>query len=146
VPPDPAEVRAAFVKAGFAEMARQNGDREIAFCRVTKDPELMIVVYTTIDGEGAGEGGRPCGADAGRVIIKWAKTGRPVWGAPKVLRTKSFLPNLLERARLAWKAAAALRRCPECGAPMVERESKTGGRRFLGCARFPECRQTMRVG
>lgn len=67
-----------------------------------------------------------------------------MWGTKKVLRTKSFLPNLLERAREAWRAGKALRRCPECGAPMVERESKMGNR-FLGCARFPDCRHTERL-
>lgn len=144
VAPDVVAVRAAFGAAGFQELPRASGQAEIAFGRVLPGLELMVVVYTTIDGQGAGESGRGCGEDAGRVIIKWAKTGRPVWSAKKVLRTKSFLANLLERAREAWRAGKSLRRCPDCGAPMVERESRTGNR-FLGCARFPDCRHTERL-
>ena len=33
--------------------------------------------------------------------------------------------------------------CPECGAKMVIRMSRRG--RFLGCAGYPQCRQTMEL-
>ena len=32
--------------------------------------------------------------------------------------------------------------CPACGAPMTERENGLNGGRFLGCTRYPDCRQT----
>jgi restriction system protein len=35
--------------------------------------------------------------------------------------------------------------CPKCGSPMVVREAKNGaksGEKFLGCSRFPKCRET----
>jgi DNA topoisomerase-1 len=34
--------------------------------------------------------------------------------------------------------------CPECGAPMLVKFSKTG--QFLGCSRYPECKVTKRIG
>jgi hypothetical protein len=34
-------------------------------------------------------------------------------------------------------------KCPQCGAPMVQRTSARGP--FLGCSRFPECRGTRNV-
>lgn len=142
VAPDPEHVRRAFSDSGFVEMKRENGNREISFCRRASDPTLLVVVYTTIDGEGIGEAGRACGEDAGRVVILWARTGRPVWSAKKVLRTKSFLVNLVMRANEAVVAASGLKRCSECGAPMVKRESKAG-HEFYGCAAYPACRATM---
>jgi len=36
--------------------------------------------------------------------------------------------------------------CPQCGSPMVSRTARQGqaqGQRFLGCSRFPKCRQTL---
>ncbi len=32
--------------------------------------------------------------------------------------------------------------CKECGGEMVERENSYTGEHFLGCANFPECRNT----
>lgn len=32
--------------------------------------------------------------------------------------------------------------CGRCGAPMVIRRRRSDGRMFLGCTRFPECRET----
>ncbi len=34
-------------------------------------------------------------------------------------------------------------RCPSCNAPMVERERRADGHKFLGCSAFPECRRTV---
>jgi len=34
-------------------------------------------------------------------------------------------------------------KCPECGAPLVEREGRRG--RFIGCSAFPKCRYTREV-
>lgn len=35
--------------------------------------------------------------------------------------------------------------CKDCGAPMVERENHTTHGRFLGCARYPECKSTQEI-
>lgn len=32
--------------------------------------------------------------------------------------------------------------CPLCNGPMVRRTARADGRKFWGCARFPECRGT----
>ena len=33
-------------------------------------------------------------------------------------------------------------RCPACGAAMVLRENRTNRSEFLGCARWPDCKET----
>lgn len=35
--------------------------------------------------------------------------------------------------------------CPSCGAPMVERINSINLSSFLGCSRYPECRETRKV-
>lgn len=35
--------------------------------------------------------------------------------------------------------------CPACGAPMVERENRQNGSRFMGCSRYPDCEETAKV-
>ena len=32
--------------------------------------------------------------------------------------------------------------CPECSWPLVVRENRATGEKFLGCQHFPECRHT----
>lgn len=32
--------------------------------------------------------------------------------------------------------------CEVCGSPMVLRENRQNGSRFLGCSQFPQCRET----
>lgn len=35
--------------------------------------------------------------------------------------------------------------CSACGSPMVERENRQNGSRFLGCSRYPDCTETAKV-
>ena len=39
---------------------------------------------------------------------------------------------------------AALRTCPLCGKPLVERRRASDGSAFIGCSGFPRCRYTRR--
>jgi len=44
---------------------------------------------------------------------------------------------------------AGARACPKCGAPMVQREVKSGdkaGTKFWGCSSFPKCRTIQNIG
>jgi len=34
------------------------------------------------------------------------------------------------------------RLCPLCGGTLVERVARDGGKRFMGCARYPRCKGT----
>lgn len=43
------------------------------------------------------------------------------------------------------EAAASSVTCSKCGAPMIRRKSKQG-EEFLGCSKFPKCRQTKQIG
>jgi ssDNA-binding Zn-finger/Zn-ribbon topoisomerase 1 len=35
--------------------------------------------------------------------------------------------------------------CPACHAPMVERENRQNGSRFLGCSNYPTCMETAKI-
>lgn len=35
-----------------------------------------------------------------------------------------------------------VKRCPECGRPLVERVNRQNNTTFLGCSNYPECRHT----
>lgn len=35
--------------------------------------------------------------------------------------------------------------CPSCHAPMVERENRQNGSRFMGCSNYPTCVETTKV-
>lgn len=35
--------------------------------------------------------------------------------------------------------------CPACHAPMVERENRQNGSRFMGCTSYPQCVETAKV-
>lgn len=35
--------------------------------------------------------------------------------------------------------------CPACHAPMVERENRQNGSRFMGCTQYPTCMETAKV-
>ena len=77
-------------------------------------------------------------ADRGWEEILEVHQGRKPRQRPRVLR---FLPSLGdgdEEVRVD-----PLLECPECGSPMVERDSRHGT--FFGCARFPDCRGSMTV-
>jgi ssDNA-binding Zn-finger/Zn-ribbon topoisomerase 1 len=32
--------------------------------------------------------------------------------------------------------------CPKCGRPMVVRQNRANGSRFMGCSNYPICRET----
>jgi len=47
----------------------------------------------------------------------------------------------MERVRIEPKVSEEV--CPNCGAPMLIRESRFG--EFLGCSKYPECKTTMKI-
>ena len=50
------------------------------------------------------------------------------------------------RARLATMVGKKTAKpCPECGAVMVIRKNRRDDNFFLGCNRFPDCRNTMEL-
>lgn len=103
-------------------------------------PLFAIRVYTTItDREDAS---REVGTDAIRVVIVHVPTGKPVWTSTRIHRTQGWREKTRERMREAWKAASGIKRCAQCDAPMVLRETKDKSRKFWGCCGFPQCKGT----
>lgn len=103
------------------------------------ESDLAVRVYSSL-APGSGTA-RKVGADAIRVVLVHAATGRPVWSATRVHRTQGWAERTRERMREAWRAAWQAPRCPDCRAPMVMRESRSSGS-FFGCVTYPTCRGT----
>ena len=63
---------------------------------------------------------------------------------------KDILPAMPEKsaavAKPAVPAVEVKEPCPECGGPMQLKKSRFGGRYFLGCAKYPTCKATAKVG
>lgn len=149
-----AEVIGRLEAAGF-EHVNKNGTGEMIFeravgvheSRIPDYQPFKIMIYTSI-GNGCSSV-RACGTDAGRVVLRDIKNDRVLWKGKKVLRTKSFIENLLQRARDAYKRVCP-ETCPRCGAPMVLREPRAGTEAtwsaFWGCTGYPQCRGTRKIG
>jgi hypothetical protein len=86
----------------------------------------------------------------------WAE-GKPIeiWDGAAIARhdEKTFIPPLTVVVALAPQPAAVgtvdvpvSRGCPRCRAPLVERTNRRSGGRFLGCSRYPACRQVSPLG
>src|SRR5437764_13565424 len=76
----------------------------------------------------------------------------PVMGCsayPKCRSSKPMAEELKEKAKAMMPAASkkavpaieVSETCPECGGPMVVRQSRRGP--FLGCKKFPKCKGTL---
>jgi len=157
VPISREEFTAVMTKAGFTEV-RLQGCLEAVFERqVVREPRVgcgctapaggelpkhypyKVRIYSTIDLRD--DASRDCGTDAIRVQLVDMETGKPLAVERKVLRTKSALPNTLERARDLWRWVLDPKHyCPQCKHLLVEREGKFGT--FLGCSRYPTCKGT----
>ena len=151
VPISEADMRAELADMGFEQVP--NGKGELTFQRQVKETHYAIRIYTTIvHGES-----RDCGEDAIRVLLINTKTDRPVKvldkettpkpdgsmpkAGCKVLRTKSALTNMRERARDYWRHVAG-HPCPECGSVMAVRTNRAARTKFLGCTNYPDCSAT----
>jgi len=137
------EIRDWMTAMDFKEI-KISGTKELVFEHPTKNKEVRIRVYTSI--EPGATSARAVGTDAGRVVLIVNGSNVPVWKATRTHRTENFLVNLRAKCRLAWKAVQHLKTCPKCGGFMVERKKHHGPRgqkaAFLGCLQFPACRGT----
>jgi hypothetical protein len=77
--------------------------------------------------------GRPAGEDAGWIVVLDVATGRVQYFARKVLRTKNFVQNFLERTRLTGKRAFHRPQCEQCDRAMELIQKKDTGRTFWAC-------------
>jgi hypothetical protein len=106
---------------------------------VKSKPGLQIRVYSSISSRGEA---RKVGADAIRVTLFSVTHSKPVGSESRVYRTTGWEKNLGTRLKETMEQVVALPVC-ECGAWMVERESRFG--KFLGCVRYPDCKKTVSV-
>jgi hypothetical protein len=92
-----------------------------------------------------GNKARKVGTDSIKVQIWWREVVEEegvlhlIGQAVPVKRTTTWQSNLKKRLD-AWQSLLGPR-C-HCGAPMVERHTKTDKSSFYGCASYPKCRST----
>ena len=110
------------------------------------DDNYLIKIFSSV--EAGYNQTRKKGTDAIRLVLFAFYCGKmkPVWTAPKTLRTKNWR-TILER-----KIIMALEKgcdgmdweCPKCGSPLILRENKEGNAKFYGCSAYfdTKCRGT----
>ena len=77
----------------------------------------------------------------------WAE-GKPIeiWDGAVLARQVVASPRAPQPATVGAADVASSRCCLRCRAPLVERTNRRSGERFLGCSRFPACRETAPSG
>ena len=99
-------------------------------------PAVTLRIYTTID---TGKGGRPCGADAIRLVLVTKDSHgdiKPIGQSQKVYRIETWRQNLLKKIN-SWNEFFGPP-CPKCNHHTIRRNGKWG--EFWGCVNFPDCR------
>lgn len=131
-----------FMREHGFELVRVDGTFELVYSKdvnVSGCTDLQIRVYSSVTL--AGCGAREVGEDAIRVIL-WSKEySKGVGKNARVYRVKGWAENLEKRIESVLATSGRLR-CG-CGGWFVERQGKFG--RFLGCCRYPKCRNTAEV-
>jgi restriction system protein len=157
-------VGARFHEQGFAvEIAGAQGDHGIDLV-VSRVGERAIVQCKNYRAWSVGEpvlrdlfgAMHAAGADRAYLVTTgrltsparvWAE-GKPieVWDGAALARQVVASPLAPQPAAAGAADVAASRCCMRCGAPLVERTNRRSGERFLGCSRFPACRETAPAG
>jgi hypothetical protein len=131
---------------GFTRLDLGDSTIELVFGkRVDQDGiQLSLRVYTGINPTGES---RSVGSDAMRVnIFMRTSEGRIIklGGSKRVHRVEGWRANLQQRID-RWVEYMPQHRCEVCGLPMLPRERKGGKGKFLGCAGYPNCRNTRNI-
>ena len=140
-----AEEMADFLtEKGFLPLTLE-GTTELVFGRRCDkgNHKLSLRVYTGILPEGDS---RAVGEDAIRVTLFIMVNGKPVKlaGSKRVHRVQGWKANLQKRLD-NWQIPT-IELCRKCGMPMAIRETKKKPvRRFLGCTRWPDCKETRSI-
>lgn len=101
-------------------------------------PTLEYHVYTTLEGETT----RAVGEDAIRIQLFDSKANKIVSSEKKVLRTEgrtTVFDRINDRLLDLRDIAHNTPFCNKCGSHKVERENRSTGQKFYGCAAFPGC-------
>ena len=130
------EMEEFMVDHGF-ELVRVDGTLELVYGKaISGHKDLQIRIYSSVTL--AGCGARDVGEDAIRVILWSQEYQKGVGRSARVYRVKGWAENLEKRIESVLATAGRLR-CG-CGGWFVERQGKFG--KFLGCCRYPKCRNT----
>lgn len=133
------EMENFLVPLGFRQITLSNTKEIVYAKRLTHTLQLSLRVYTGINPDG---NSRESGSDAIRVNLFWRNNLGEIknaGGSKRVHRVLGWKANLKNRLD-NWDQDFIT--CPNCGAPMVERENKAKGSKFLGCCNYPICKTT----
>jgi len=127
---------------GFVQVAVPRTIELVFGKRVDQDNlQLTLRIYTGINPSGSSRG---VGKDAIRVMLFMRSDGEIVklGGSKRVNRVQNWKRNLQARIN-SWLDFMPKHKCSQCGSPMLPRKGKNGN--FLGCSKYPECKNTMSV-
>lgn len=104
-------------------------------------PDVVARIFSTIDKRTMES--REKGNDSVKLVAWDTSINRPVGGRSYTKRIGTLPENLLPKIKsLIEEYDEYLHPCEECGAWLVERENSSNGNKFLGCVRYPDCKNT----
>lgn len=128
-----------FMNENYFEIANPEAtEEELTFIFSWHDDNYFIMIYSSIPGNGVVS--RKKGQDAIRLVL-FAVTElgiKPIWKSKKTYRTLHWRGNLQRKIDEAYERGLDGKvnwRCPQCGNPLVLRDTKRGTQ-FYGCSMF----------
>ncbi len=116
-----------------------SGTKERVYGKIIR-PKTCLRVYTGIEeanSRGVGKDAIRCG-----VFVKDGEQVKKLGGDKRVHRVEGWRDNLRKRIDHVTNKFSEEVWCPDCGAPMAQRENKQTKGHFWGCTQYPACRGT----
>jgi hypothetical protein len=137
------EMREFLEAQGFSQMKLPRTKELVFGKRMDQDNiALSLRVYTGIDPNGSS---REAGTDAIRVVLFMRSRDGSIFklgGSKRVHRVLFWKKNLQKRLD-SWLDSMPKHKCSKCGSPMLPRKGQFG--KFLGCSRYPQCKNTLKI-
>lgn len=107
-------------------------------------PNLVLRIFSTVDKRSMESRGK--GNDSIKCVVWDKELERPIGGRSYTKRLGTMPENLNAKAAdIIEQYEKYITSCDECGAWLVERENSKDGNKFLGCVRYPDCKNTAPV-
>ena len=139
------DVESVLLPLGFKQI-QIKGTIELVYAKRVHQGNLQLSLrtYTGINPDGHS---RECGKDAMRLALFIRDDSGAIFKVgddKRVNRIQTWKKNLQLRLD-KWAEELMPKDTCSCGSPMVVRETRDGKRRFLGCVRYPVCKETRSI-
>lgn len=104
------------------------------------DDKTKVMIYSSISRRS--DNSRGVGEDAIRFALVDLVSGK-AFGTKKVYRVPGWDQRMKERIVTLVKESYSVVRCAKCNSAMIRRKGRYGD--FLGCGRYPNCKNTIKL-